>query len=71
MEVKKPWWKSKTIWFNVLTIGGAVATGLVGLLPTVQPLMSPAVYSVILMVVSTVNIILRAVTKHGLTKSDT
>lgn len=62
----KPWWKSKTIWFNIATIGGAVAAGVVGLIPTLQPLLSPTAYSLTLFVVGIINVILRAITDQGL-----
>lgn len=62
----KPWYKSKTIWFNILTIGGAVAAGVVGVVPTLQPLLSPEAYSITLFVVGMVNVVLRAITTEGL-----
>lgn len=66
LDCGKPWWKSKTIWFNVLTIGGAVVAGAVGLLPTLQPLLSPQVYSITLFVVGMVNVVLRVITDKGI-----
>lgn len=63
----KPWYKSKTVWFNVLTAAGAAAGGVVGLLPTLQPLLTPASYAVTVFVIGVVNVGLRAVTKHGIT----
>ena len=62
MTCPKPWYKSKTVWFNVLSIGGAILGGAIGLLPTIEPFISPTAYAIVLLVVSSVNIILRAVT---------
>lgn len=62
----KPWYKSKTIWFNVLTGLGAALTGVVGLMPTLQPLITPTSYAISLFVMGTINVGLRVVTKHGL-----
>jgi hypothetical protein len=59
---KKPWYKSKTVWFNIITIGGAVAAGVVGLVPALQPLLTPNVYAMTMFIVGTVNIVLRAIT---------
>ena len=62
----KPWWKSKTIWFNLAIVGGAVLSGAVGLLPLLEPLMAPAAYAVIFFVVGVVNVGLRAITEKGI-----
>lgn len=59
----KPWWASKTIWANVLSLIATIATvfGLdLGLTPEVQA-------TIIAGVVSIVNIVLRGVTKTGVT----
>jgi hypothetical protein len=61
----KPWYKSKTVWFNIATVGGAVAGGVVGLLPTLQPLLSVEVYGIAMTVVGLINIGLRSVTKDA------
>lgn len=62
----KSWYQSKTIWFNILTIGGAVMDGVLGLLPTVQPLIAPEVYPLVLFTLGVVNVILRAITTSGI-----
>jgi hypothetical protein len=61
----KPWYKSKTVWFNIATVGGAVAGGAVGLLPTLQPLLSVEVYAIAMAVVGLINVGLRSVTKDA------
>jgi hypothetical protein len=61
----KPWYKSKTVWFNIATVGGAVAGGAVGLLPTLQPLLSVEGYAITMAVVGLINVGLRSVTKDA------
>jgi hypothetical protein len=61
-QTTKRWYRSKTVWFNILTIGGAVLDGLLGLLPTVQPLVDPTVYPWVMLSVGAVNVVLRAIT---------
>lgn len=58
----KPWYKSKTVWFNILTIGGAVLGGAGGFLPALGPVVSPAVYQWTLFGVGFLNVVLRAIT---------
>ena len=62
MVVKKKWYKSKTVWFNILTIGGAVLGGMLGILPSFSPLVTEQTYALLLVTVSTLNVVLRAVT---------
>ena len=64
--MSKPWYKSKTIWFNVLTVAGAVMAGTTGLLPTLQAEFTPTTYNYLLFGFGVINVALRAVTKHGL-----
>lgn len=44
----KQWWKSKTIWINVLAILGVLVTGLEGLLSSGQAITLVAVLNLIL-----------------------
>ena len=60
----KPWYKSKTVWFNVLTVGGAVAAGVVWLLPTLQ--LSTEDYQLALFIVGIVNVALRSITTDAI-----
>ena len=65
----KPWYKSKTMLFNLAVVGGAAATGVVGVLPTLQSILGPHTYAIVFFSVSVVNIILRSVTTSAITTS--
>jgi hypothetical protein len=58
----KAWYKSKTMWVNLLVVGGAVVSGVVGLVPTLQPLVEPNTYALLMFSAGVVNLVLRAVT---------
>jgi len=60
--MKKPWYKSKTVWFAILTVGSTVLTGVAALLPTIKVVLPVAVYQITLFAVGMVNLILRALT---------
>ncbi len=66
MPNAKPWYTSKTVWFNILTVGGAVAGGVVGLLPALQLVVPPAVYAITLFTVGVVNVLLRSITQDAI-----
>lgn len=52
----KPWWKSKTLWANVILIGSVILADVGNLLSTGQAVS----------IVAVLNIGLRAITKSGL-----
>lgn len=58
----KHWYTSKTVWFNILTIGAGIVGGVAGLLPMLELVISPTVYAVTLFVLGVVNVILRTLT---------
>ena len=58
----KTWYKSKTVWFNILTISGTVLGGLGGVLPALGPVLSVEAYQYILFMVGFCNVLLRALT---------
>ena len=62
MNTAKPWYKSKTVWFNIFSIGGAILGGVVGLLPTLEVVIPPTAYAITLFCLGVGNIILRAIT---------
>ncbi len=55
----KPWWKSKTLWFNVAMGVGAVLEAHIGLL---RDQLGPSGYLAAMCVIAAVNIALRYVT---------
>lgn len=61
----KPWYKSKTIWFNILV---AVGTAIEASLSLVQGYFDPRVFLAIIGATAGVNAVLRIVTTTGLTK---
>ena len=68
--MNKKWYQSKTVWFNILTIGGAVASGLGGSLPALGPVLPVEVYQYLLFAVGTLNVALRAITTGPINWSD-
>jgi len=69
-RMNKPWYKSKTIWFNGLTAAAMVISGVQGLLPMIEVELTPTVYNYLLFTMGVVNILLRSVTKHGVSVKD-
>lgn len=67
----KPWYRSKTVWFNILSIGGAILGGVVGLLPTLEMFIPPVAYAITLFALGVGNIILRAITTGPINWRDT
>ena len=55
----KPWYESKTIWFNLIIAAMTMATAAT---PSLEPLMTPEVYGVLATGVAFINAILRLVT---------
>ena len=64
----KPWWRSKTIWFNAICTGLAAAELSLGLLQALLPVNAYAVLSFVLVVGNTV---LRSVTSAPLVMRQT
>lgn len=61
----KPWWKSKTLWFNAIIAG---LTALEASANLIQPYLPGNVYGYGLMLLAVGNGALRIVTTQGLTK---
>jgi hypothetical protein len=59
----KPWWKSKTIWFNAGMAALTAAEASMGLL---QPLVPVAVYPTLVFSLITGNAFLRIITTQGI-----
>lgn len=68
--MKKPWYKSKTVWFNILTIGGAVLSGVAGLLPLLELQLTAQQLSLALFGVGVGNVVLRAITNGPINWKD-
>lgn len=61
----KPWWKSRTLWFNALVAGAAAAEANFQLL---QPLLPANVYQLLTFALVVGNALLRLVTTTGVSK---
>lgn len=64
----KPWYKSKTVWANLIVIVTAFLTGVQQFFPELQAHLSAETYSKILFTVGAVNLGLRTITDSGITK---
>lgn len=64
LAVPKPWWKSKTMWFNILI---AALLGVEMNIPNLQNFIEPEQYAYLLGAVNIINVVLRTVTKAPVT----
>lgn len=64
-ENTKKWWRSKTLWFNVLV---AIGTAVEASLSIIQGEFDPKVYLAIVGFVSGINVVLRFISTQGLSK---
>lgn len=62
---KKPWWESRTLWFNTVFAGLAALEASFSM---IQPYVPGNVYAWGMMSLTVGNTMLRIVTKQGLTK---
>lgn len=65
MNSTKPWWKSKTLWFNILVAVGAAAEASLGV---IQGYFDPRIYFAIISIAAGINVMLRFISTQGLTK---
>lgn len=65
--MSKVWWKSRTIWLNVLTVLSALAAAANEFLNVLQVSLSPETYAVSLFVIGALNVFLRTITTQGIT----
>jgi len=61
----KPWWKSKTIWFNVIVAALAAAEASAAVL---RPMLGEQTYPVLLFTLTMGNAALRVITTQGIGK---
>lgn len=64
-QATKPWWQSRTLWFNAICAGLAAAEAGTGLL---QPLLPVPAYAALAFVLPVGNAVLRAATTTGITR---
>ena len=64
MPTTKPWYESKTMWFNLIS-GALVLAG--ALVPGLRAFISPEGYEIITAAVVFGNAVLRSVTSQGIT----
>ncbi len=62
----KPWYKSKTVWFNVATVVIAISAGMGELLPILAPVVSQQLMTYVVFGVGALNLILRKLTTTGI-----
>ena len=60
----KPWWQSRTLWFNALVAVGAALEAGTGLL---AQLFTPEIYPRVALAVALINAVLRVVTTQAVT----
>ena len=63
--MKKPWWKSKVLWFNVLV---AIGTAAEASIHVIADNFSPEVYFGLILGISGINVVLRFTTSTGIEK---
>jgi hypothetical protein len=63
----KPWWQSKTIWFNILVAMGAAGEAS---LNVIQGYFDPRIYYVLLMLVPAINVVLRFISTQAIGKQN-
>lgn len=61
----KKWWKSKTLWFNVLVAIGTAAEASLGI---IQGYFDPRIYFVLIGIVAGVNVVLRFISTQEIGK---
>ena len=62
----KPWWKSKTIWANVLFILSGALAAAQEFLPMLEGIVPEKYFKIAFFVVCVLNLVLRKVTTEGI-----
>ena len=63
----KPWWRSRTVWFNAGTAALLLLDAVAASLGMLQPLVPAGAWPWVAAVVTVVNLWLRAITSGGIT----
>ena len=65
VQLVKPWWQSKVIWFNLFVVGASLITNAT---PALEQYMTPANYGLLTSIVGVINALLRLSTSQAIVK---
>ena len=65
VQLVKPWWQSKVIWFNLFVVGASLITTTT---PALEQYMSPESYGLLTSIVGVINALLRLSTSQAIVK---
>ena len=65
VQLVKPWWQSKVIWFNLFVVGASLITTAT---PALEQYMSPESYGLLTSIVGVINALLRLSTSQAIVK---
>ena len=65
VQLVKPWWQSKVIWFNLFVVGAILITTAT---PALEQYMSPESYGLLTSIVGVINALLRLSTSQAIVK---
>ena len=65
VQLVKPWWQSKVIWFNLFVVGASLITTAT---PAIEQYMSPESYGLLTSIVGVINALLRLSTSQAIVK---
>ena len=65
VQLVKPWWQSKGIWFNLFVVGASLITNAT---PALEQYMTPENYGLLTSIVGVINALLRLSTSQAIVK---
>ena len=65
VQLVKPWWQSKVIWFNLFVVGASLITTAT---PALEQYMTPENYGLLTSIVGVINALLRISTSQAIVK---
>ena len=65
VQLVKPWWQSKVIWFNLFVVGASLITNAT---PALEQYMTPENYGLLTSIVGVINALLRLSTSQAIVK---